>query len=117
MCTQLLVSQMKILSTLFLCSPPRLHGSQACHFHVRQIRDLKHELCFPSANAGHPRNARTRSAQHLGDWMSKIVSISDDPALAWKIGFTGKSVYEVRHEVGWLISLDTRASLLSVRLI
>lgn len=38
--------------------------------------------------------------------MSKIGSISDDLALAWKIGFTGKKADEVRHEVGWLIRYE-----------
>lgn len=100
MCKQSLVSQLKTSS--IPCSPSRLQKTQACHFYVQQIQDLKHELCFPSANAGHPRNARTRSAQRLGDWMSKIGSVSDDLALAWKIKFTGKRADEVRHEMGWL---------------
>lgn len=112
-------------------SKPRLHSKGTFIFHktiqdarglnvhsiigptVLQIQDLERELCFPSANAGHPRNARTWSAQHLGDWMSKIGSISDDLALAWKIEFTGKRADEVRHEVGWLVRCED-FSLLSL---
>lgn len=112
MCTQSLVSQMRIQSTPVLCSPSCLHWSQACHFYDWQIQDPKHELCFPSTNAGLPKNGKSRSAQHLGYWMSKIERMSDDLALAWSIRLTGKSVYEVRHELGWRISSDMRKIVL-----